>query len=845
LPGNHESKDIVFRPQSGVVFNAIGKINNANSAWYHLYRVPHLHGLSLPKMPSLCQDLHDVLIQWDDNNDTNKTHVQGQGQVSKSNYLAQQCTNYQSVMPPIWDQLNLIYHDIRGNVQAIEALLENSEILISNNGTGRHKRGIFNFISEITHSLFGIARDTDIQKFQISLQKMQKAVLENMDNIETIAGTLQSYSAQVDEQFKGIIKHTNKLSHHVDKLNRRIEVVYQDLTSRILRLENAYLIHGKLITETLQYGFQRITLFQSYVNLLHERLNAVDSLVNYNLLSPLIISPNEIQRLLGQIEQYLRGHYPKFRVAVNDPGFIYRTPGIVYTWDNAYIYLQLRIPLASYDSLYHIYRPTALTLPLSVNHTNCFTKIQNLPELFAVGINQDFYFELKEYEFLQCKGKIDKYCLISFPVISNDVATCVSSVYFNQYENIKDHCKVQYIQTNEPERLLQPIGSHKYISITQNDDIWYLTCGQKSPRSVPPVLFGHFTLNCDCSLRTRKYFIPANIDGCHLGASSDLESTSIDNLLYLIKYLDVSQVQKLTQSKSVMLQEQVVYPTGYPIEDRAGYIENTHDLVLNLEDVIAKTKTSKKLGHELLDDMSEQIEHAHNHNYRNKIILIVIGVVLFCVTTVSLILFKKFTLVKKLVLPLLATNAPAAVDAYEADTWHHGLSCPWSQEDFVYIASWIGISYLCIHMLRLLVVCMYRLYNWLVYSRYTLGYNIPVALEVLLEINRGLKTLYIPLIYVYMTPGNLMLEDAQVKLSWDTESTWFNPRLQVDWMNTILTHVPTNKIIRLPNKIPVPKFSKGLINQLMNDPLTEYSLLAGTLGKYTYVPGLSAINGEP
>jgi hypothetical protein len=840
MTGYVQNRDVILRPQSGVVFNAVGRINNANSAWYHLYRVPHLHGLPMPKMPSLCQSLQEVLEHWDDDNETNQTLVQGQGHVPKPNYLTQQCVNYQSLVPQIWSQLSLLQHDILNNVQAIETLLENSEILTSGTGSGnkRHKRGIFNFISDITHSLFGIARDKDIQKFQISLQKVQEAVLENVDNIETITGTLQSYSAQVDEQFKGIIEHTNKLSDYYGKLNRRVETTYQKLNSRLIRLENAYLIHGKLITETLQYGFQRVTLFQSYVNLLHERLNAVDSLVNHNLLSPLLINPNEIQKLFSQIEQYLRGHYPKFRVAINDTSFIFRTPGIVYTWDNTYLYLQLRIPLASYDSLYHIYRPTALTLPLSVNHTNSFTKVQNLPELFAVGINQDFYFELREYEFMQCKGKTEKYCLTSFPVISNDVATCISSIYFNQLQNIKLHCKVQYIQTNEPEQLLEPIGSHKYLSITQKDDIWYLTCGQKGPRSVTPVLFGYFTLNCDCSLRTRKYFIPANIDGCHLGTNNDLEYTSINNLLYLIKYLDVSQMADLSPTKNAIFKDQVVYPTMFPVENKPGYVQNTPSLVLNLEDVIAKTRTSRKLGHELLDDMSNQIEHAHQHNYRDKIIMIVIGVVLFCVATLSLILCKKLDLVKKLIVPLLTTNAPAVADAFKLDTWDHKQSCLCSQVDFVHVVSWIGVSYLCVHLLKLILMYMYRLYKWLVYTRYILGDNIPATLEVLLEINRGMKTLYLPLTRLYMTPGNLMLEDATVQLTWHRESTWLQPKLQINWMNTMLTHVPTNKIISLPGKIPVPVCSKRLINKLMNDPLTEYSLMAGTLGKYTYVPGL-------
>ena len=318
-------------------------------------------------------------------------------------------------------------------------------------------------------------------------------------------------------------------------------------------------------------------------------------LVNSNLLSPLLIPPKEIKRLYKQVDVALRYSYPRFHIAIKDYSFIYRTPGIAYTWDNEYIYVQVRLPLSSYQSEYLIYKPTALSLPISQNHTHSLTKLRNLPELFAVSVSQDFYFELTEHQLHKCVGSFEKYCLQSFPVISSDIPSCISGIYWNQYKIIKDYCEIDFIQTTRPSQILTPIVGNKYLSVTSCHDIWYLSCGQLGPRHISPITFGYFSLNCNCGLRTNKYYLPPNIDGCHINTYSDLESENVANVLYLAKWLDHAQIEEMTNSRSNfdnLAKFDIDFPNISHGNFGPGYIPANHDLILDLDDVIKRDRKS-------------------------------------------------------------------------------------------------------------------------------------------------------------------------------------------------------------------------------------------------------------
>ena len=102
-----------------------------------------------------------------------------------------------------------------------------------------------------------------------------------------------------------------------------------------MKLEKAYVLHGEMIGQMLKFVFQRLELYQTYAGLVRERMMAVNLLINQNLLSPLLISPVELQTVFDKVSRELRVRYPKFQIAVSSANALYKIPGVAYTWDQS------------------------------------------------------------------------------------------------------------------------------------------------------------------------------------------------------------------------------------------------------------------------------------------------------------------------------------------------------------------------------------------------------------------------------------------------------------------------------------------------------------------------------
>lgn len=836
--------DVIFREKLGIAFKAVGKLDNANSGWLHVYKVAHLNNLKIPEEFGVCDNLKLVLKQWNYLNDSNPVFYVNRDPepMNRVNYLFKQCQNYQDMIPSIWTQMKILNADIGQNLEAIDTLLDRSKLISdtemnsTQNFHSRGKRSPLDIISKIGHYLFGFATDADLNRFQSIIDIVHDQTNVNTDNIQILAETLQSYSHKINNRFQNLTQEINTLTGMYLQNKQDIQSVYFGLLQRILKIEKAYLLHGAMITKILKFGFQRLNLYQEYHNLVSERLAAIDKLVNHNLLSPMLIAPSEINELIIQINRLLRIRYPKFQVAVKDSSFVFRTPGVAYTWDKNYLYIQIRIPLTAYDSEYKVYEPIPMILPISGNHSDGYTKIQNLPELFAISITQNFYFTLTRTELDTCVGSFERYCLRSFPVTSRDIPSCVSSLYLNNYKDIRNTCTVKYMKTQIPIQLLQPIVANKYLSVTWDTDKWYLTCDKQGPKHIPPITFGLFELKCDCSLRTDKYFLPPSIDNCNLKTNSEIEHSQINNLVYLLKWLDEEQLSILEKDLNNMYNFKVEYPQINNPDYNSHYLPVKGDMTLDLEDVIIQTKTSKKLHHDAVSDIFQQLKVSHKKSFSITIIVIITLIAMALILVAIVVLGKKFNIIKGTLLPLIASHIPVADAAI-----HMSESCPCPcislpNDLLAYVlilTSIIGSIYA---LVKLMYKIYIRLYYWMINTKYYIGPCVYSTLEILLEMSLNEKVIYLPLARTKLNPGNFLLMSPEISIDWVENSSCYRPKIQVDWTTTVLTQRPVYKQIYLPKTVSVPILAQNMVHYLLHNDMTEYSLLAGVQGRYTYIP---------
>jgi hypothetical protein len=568
-------------------------------------------------------------------------------------------------------------------------------------------------------------------------------------------------------------------------------------------------------------------------------MTAIEALVTRNTLSPLLISPYEMKKLFNKVRRLLQKHHPNFEIAVKNIGFMYRTPGVAYTWDENNLYVQIRIPVAAYDSRYLVYRPYAISLPITEEQSHTLTQVSELPDLFAVSMDHSFYFELTQNELNNCVGKHDRYCLYAFPVISNDVPSCISSIFWNQYVQAKNTCEVLYIQTQEPTRLLQPISSHTYLSIAQPGDDWYLSCGRRGPKHMDPVVFGKFQLPCGCSLRTNKYFLPPNIDGCNYTTTSDITVQRLHNIMYLTQWLDDKQTQDLydqSETNVSALIRELPLPNISSPDFGSGYLDPNQDIILNLKDVIQQSQTSKRLQHHLISDMINQITDNSRHSATKSILTFLVIGVAVAALVFTVIIYKRFTNTKSIIAGALATALPQVSAQTPKLTMHSTTQICASMPDVLYIVIFTLLIVIAIFLAANNTVKFYlRITKFFLGYRYVTCPTVQEPLQILLEITNSHKTVYVPLRQIATSPGSLLIKDPHLSVVWDNYANCLNPHITIRWHHSQLQIIPQGTEVILPIAVPVPWIAARQIKQMIKMREVRYGLLAGLNGKYTYV----------
>lgn len=897
-PFQSELKDLIWRADLGVVFSPVATLNNAGSSWAHVFRIPTIRALKFPDMPDLCGGLRVAFRAWDDPEDSDRTSPGNEDltfsssllQVKKTNtswdvdrwfrgnerspssrwvagaknslpyssfaagqklhernYLFWQCKKYQETLPYIWQQIQVIDLSIRNNLRASRALLQENSFIEPpssaldadvNDRNDRNRRAP-EWVQKGAKWLFGVATERDIEKLSLCLKLLDYKLTLSEEQIKDLAVRLQTYSEEVNLKFQNVASALGKLREGQSNLARRLINVQRSLTGRIMKIERAYLIHGTLITQVIKLALQRLTLYQTYYTIVRERTAAIETLVTQGTLSPLLVPPEEIEAMYKQIERALRNEHPNYQITTRQQGFIYKTPGVIYSSDKNNLWVQVKVPVAAYDSRYFVYRPTSFELPTD-NSTETFTKIINLPELFAVSFDNSFFFELTYKDLESCVGQNDqKYCLHSFPVTSKEMTTCTSSLFWKLYVDIRNKCKVQYIKSAKPVQYLEHLGDQVYLSVAQPNDVWHVTCGKNPPVGREPVRFGIVKIKCDCSLRSHFFFVPPSLESCHYTSISDIVSEPLTNLVYLAKWLDQEQVQPLfSKYESEPFDLQVPIPNITLPDFGEEYVSLDKNLVLDLDEVIQHHEGSKKLVSNAIHHVIKDLEESNKGSSSRGISIIVILIVLALIVVAVVVLYKKFGGLKGLSSSALASTFIPGANAIGSDVnIHKTTKYCFEIPDGVTTVFIIIIGCLTLYQAGKTLYKLYkRLQKHYLYAKYIMTPYTQEPLSILLEINTACKTAYLLLTKVHTSPGSLLVKDPALRVTVDHRAPCCEPHIDIAWFNTDLKMNPGNRSIPLPERLKLGLITSILIKRILADPKVKFSLLAGIHNKFTYIP---------
>lgn len=184
-------------------------------------------------------------------------------------------------------------------------------------GSSRTKRGLFDFIGQISKSLFGTATTSDIN----AALKRHMQILNN-NNVKLAKAMAQqdehlsSFISTVDERFNNIMSAVTK--------NHQDAVAISELAHRSMdALEHEFVLLNEL---TLK---QTNVSAQLEKELEHMKLGIHD-LVKGKL-SPFLLSPHVLQSSLRQVQDIIITKFPQFHISHKDPLYYYSHGDFLFT----------------------------------------------------------------------------------------------------------------------------------------------------------------------------------------------------------------------------------------------------------------------------------------------------------------------------------------------------------------------------------------------------------------------------------------------------------------------------------------------------------------------------------
>ncbi|KAK3097343.1 hypothetical protein FSP39_008811 [Pinctada imbricata] len=323
---------MVQRLNYGILFEPVNQLYLGQEYWAHTFEIP---------LPKKVYYHHSLICN------------------------APQCKHKQHIL----STLNSLRMETEANVNAtvreIHSLIPRTRFLEPKTyiGSSRSRRGLFDFIGDISKSLFGTATSDDVntlKRHMEILNKNNKKVVKAMamqekhlsSFISTVNHRFDNVMSAVHENHKDTVALTSLLHTSIDALEHEM-IILEEL---ILKQTNAS-SQLKLSLEHLKLG-------------IHDLVKGK--------LSPFLITTNAIKSSIRQVQTIINEKFPHFHIIHKDPLYYFSYGDFLFSRSRSKLYLLLKIPISPFLkplTVYNIY-----SFPVPINSTSKHaTQLMDLP----------------------------------------------------------------------------------------------------------------------------------------------------------------------------------------------------------------------------------------------------------------------------------------------------------------------------------------------------------------------------------------------------------------------------------------------------------------------------------
>jgi hypothetical protein len=333
-----------------------------------------------------------------------------------------------------------------------------------------------------------------------------------------------------------------------------------------------------------------------------EFLQAIQLLLTGKI-SPKFIKPETITQLYADINKNLQKNYPSFFLTNEDLSAFYNIPFFLFYAIDDHLYIQVKLPLSSYQSTFSVYKVQSVALPIHNNQTTTYTEYSNLPTYLAISLDLIYFMELTDDQYHACTEETPiKHCLANNPIQSISRPTCAVAIYNNNLPQATALCRSTLLINKPPADQIIPLGNNLYFFVNPSNvgSELSLLCDPVSPKyTVRACSLCTVAVPCSCTLQGPTFIIPKSLTNCDKNpstSSSEITTQFQFNLNFLSNFLfNTTTLEALSAQSSVKSIPQLQLPefiqslpTVPPYLD-----EEDRQLSLNMKEVVKTIQDHK------------------------------------------------------------------------------------------------------------------------------------------------------------------------------------------------------------------------------------------------------------
>jgi len=347
------------------------------------------------------------------------------------------------------------------------------EIVGKRYGDPRQKRGIMNFIGEISKVLFGTLDENDAEYYDEQIRKFEANSDDTTELLKQQVCVLKTTLGAFNETL-GDVEHNDKLMRKgLSDIQNYLDTLTSETTSKLSIFEAKFMIE-KHITQVNN----ALTTLQRNMDLL------LDSVVHAQTggIQPQIVPPHLLLDSLLESQPFFpRDTIPPFPLNKDSTGMIYKVCETkVYIKNNKLSYV-ISTPLVNKGEFRVYY---LVPVPIQANKDK-LVYIKTVKSIMCVDSGRQYYYFSSEAELQKCKepAKDTYVCRQEKPLLSSLVQEECAVRLLKMWKSLPESCEVHVVKLTHT--VWTQVYDNEWVYYTQGVDSMTVLCTDRDPIDVP------------------------------------------------------------------------------------------------------------------------------------------------------------------------------------------------------------------------------------------------------------------------------------------------------------------------------------------------------------------------